>query len=361
MTWRDCFFLPQDKLKPNRLYFLDGLRAFALITMVFTHGMKNWINPANETPLTLFIKEILTNIPAPLFLTLVGAAYLLSKNARLRKGHSQKTILFYFLRRSAFLLLLAYLYKFVDIFFGVSVVHIRYWIVDVLNMISVSLAFIALFYFYADRFHWKENRILWVAVLIVLFTPCIINLEWPSRLMPWMISLYITGKQPNAYFTIFPYSSYVFFGTWLTRQVLQGWPVTPSPFLRRLFLALLGCALLGFAIKETINSQGWIVIGSHVHQYAKNYMMVIVAFWGAFHFQRKVGFGPMLLLGSHTLIAYWVHAKIVFIYYKKYLYVSDWSTSSWLLCKTYFATFCITFAYINLKRLSASFLKQGKN
>jgi len=50
------------------------------------------------------------------------------------------------------------------------------------------------------------------------------------------------------------------------------------------------------------------------------------------------------------MIAYWIHAKIIFIYYRQYLGHTTWAMSFWLLIKVYIMTFVLTFAYINIKK-----------
>lgn len=365
MEIRDLFLIPADKLNPRRLYFFDGLRAFALLTMVFTHGMKNWINPSLETPVTLFLKSILTNIPAPLFLSLVGAAYVLSRNARLRKNTPRRDIFRYYLKRSLFLLFLAYLYKFIDVLFRVAPSDILYWRVDVLNMISLALLFIAVYDHLFHRFPWMERGLLWTALFFVLPAPAILTLTLPSW-VPWSLGLYLTGKAPDAFFNIFPYAGYVFLGAWLTLRVLGGWPLKKDRAVNALAIGLALAAAGGWSVKEHLLAPGFACdFFSHVSQYGRNFLFVVFASWAAFHFQRKAGFGPLLLLGGNTLVAYWIHAKIVFIYYKEYLGVSTWQTSFLLLLKTYAATLILTFAWINIKAWyqakKASNAKDGEN
>jgi hypothetical protein len=349
MRLRDFFLIPQEKLNPNRFYFFDGLRAVALLFMVFTHGMKNWINPALETPVTLFFKDILTNIPAPLFLSLVGAAYILSRNARIRKNIPRNLIFRYYLKRSFILLFLAYLYKFIDLVFAVPFPLVLYWRVDILNMISLSLLFLAVIDHLFYRYRWVTTSFLFIAIAFVVPAPFVIASELPS-FVPWSLALYFNGKAPNAFFNVFPYAGYVFLGAWLTQKVIAGWPLKPAPVIRRLSVALAVVAVAGYFLKESPCGGLFCDFFSNLNQYGRNYLFVIAASWLAFYFQRRVGFGPLLLLGSHTLIAYWIHAKIIFIYYKNYLGVSGWGTAFSLLIKTYVATLILTFAYINLKK-----------
>jgi hypothetical protein len=346
---RDLFLIPPEKINPARFYFFDGLRAVALLCMVFTHGMKNWINPAFETAGTVFVKGILINIPAPLFLSLVGAAYILSRNARIRKNIPRNRIFLYYLRRSFFLLLLAYLYKLIDLAFGIPLRYIYYWRVDILNMISLSLLLLSVYDHLFHRRPWITRSYLVLALIFVILAPFIIASRMPSFVPSWA-ALYVNGKAPNAFFTVFPHSGYVFLGAWITQRVIAGWPLKRDPAVRRLAVLLFLAAVAGYLFKERVPDGLWCAIFSNLHQYGKNYFFVIAASWAAFYFQRRIGFGPLLLLGSHTLIAYWIHAKIVFIYYREYLGVSGWQIAFFLLIKTYAATLVLTFAYINIKR-----------
>jgi len=344
---RNFFFLPREALaKPNRLFFLDGFRSMALFFMVFTHGIKNWISPASETPFSLFLKTFITRIPAPSFFFLVGTSYILSRNARLRRGTSRNRAYLFYVRRSVVLFILAYVYKMVDVLFGARWEDIR-WTIDVLNIIAVSLFLVSTWDFLTWRYRWNRFSYLPAALFMIWISPYMFLLPLPSWLSQ-QAAWYIQGMPPNAFFTVFPFSGYSFFGAFIVERLLQGDAEKPFLNLPPLFGGIVGLMTLALVLSRLFDPLG--TLAATTVFYMQAFALLLAGTLACNYFQKFVGFGPLLIVGTHTMIGYWVHAKIVFIYYKRYIGVSDWNTMVWLLIKTYLATFFILLIFDRLKR-----------
>lgn len=357
VRFEEYFMIPDDKKKPGRYYHLDGLRGLALAMMVFTHGMKNWIDPVYMTSFTDTVKSILTKIPAPLFIFLVGTSYVFSRNARLRRGLSEKAVFIYYARRSVFLLFMAYMYRIVDVIFGIPWKYIHWKVVDVLNVIAVSLFLVALFGFVYKKWFRHHIGFMVSATLFVIFAAVFDRVTFPDWIPIW-ISAYINGVSPNAYFTLFPFTGLVFYGAYMAEG---GW-LKKSLRSYVLLSALLGLlSYLFYSFNDLFAELGLLnAVFAKLGYFYAAFSFLTISIWLAKQFQKYAGFGPLLILGSNTMVAYWVHAKIIFIHYGSFLHKSTWTTSFTLLIKTYLLTFFISMTYIFVRDRIRMYLKKRK-
>lgn len=341
------FFVPREQtLKSNRLYFLDGFRSVALVLMIASHGLKTWIVPQK---LDDFIIN-LNKVPAPIFFFLVGASYILSRNARLRRGVTREQALLAFSQRSVVLFVLALIYKLMDVLFGMPLQYIRWWEVDVLNIIALSLFLTAILDYLTHRLKKAHRVYLLLALTGVTAAPLMFKIHFPAG-FPNLARLYIQGTQAEfAWFTLLPYFGYTLFGAWMVQCFVNGYLEKRFLNLQRVSLILLACMGAGQLINmwapETVLSE----CSMSLFYYARAFLMLTLGVYASFLFQRYVGFGPFLIPGAFTMLGYWVHAKIVYLYYKPYVGASDWPMSLWLLFKTCLITFAVIYAWAALKK-----------
>ncbi|MBL8028408.1 MAG: DUF1624 domain-containing protein [Fibrobacteres bacterium] len=345
---RNFFLLPEKEINDSRrLHFVDGFRALALLLMVSTHGFKAWIEPSLWTGTPLLLKNYATRIPGAVFFFLVGVSYIMARDAKLRKGLSDKGVLLSFFKRSLQLLIFAYLYKAIDLIFGVPWKYINIWLVDVLNIIAVSLAGIALLDFLRKRLGLSNTFWPLAAIAAVAVEPFVFWLHFPAW-FPDQILWYLQGVSPNAYFTLFPYMGLAVFGSAageiLTKREFD------RPFLGLSKLALYPiAAAIFFQLFALVSPFDQLKI-ERIAYFMKGLVLLLIGLWVSYHFQKKIGFGPLLILGSYTMIGYWFHAKWEFVYYQKALFKMDWSGAGWLLLKTYITTIIVVLAYAKIKR-----------
>jgi uncharacterized membrane protein len=331
----------------RRLHFVDGFRALALLMMVSTHGFKAWVEPSLWTGTPLLIRTYATRIPGAIFFFLVGISYVLSRIGKVQKGQTPNEILSSFLKRGIQLLLLAYVYKAIDMIFGIQWQYIRIWLVDVLNIISVSLIFIAVLDYLLSTF--SGSKVWWFifAVIALIGEPIMFGITFPSW-FPDPLRWYFQGVPPNAHFTLFPFIGLAIFGVFAGEELSKRNFDAPFLGLYKIalypFVTIVLCALIEltdiFETKDVVR----------VSYFLKGFILLLLGLWLCYKFQKHVGFGPILILGSHTMIGYWFHAKWEFIYYKEYLFKQTWSEAGWLLLKTYLVTVAVVLVYAKIKR-----------
>jgi len=346
---RNFFLLPEKEITDNRrLHFVDGFRALALLLMVSTHGFKAWIEPSLWTGTPLLIRTYSTRIPGAVFFFLVGISYVLARNGKLKKGQSSAQILWAFIKRGAQLLCLAYVYKAIDIVFGVPWQYIKIWLVDVLNIISISLMTIALVDYIRSRFSGSSFWWFIAAVFAVIGEPIMFAITFPSW-FPDPILWYFQGVPPNAHFTLFPFAGLALFGVFAGEELSKRNFSVPFLGLHKIALYPLAAIILCALVEQMNIFKARDVI--RVSYFLKGFILLLAGLWLCYKFQKHIGFGPILILGSHTMIGYWFHAKWEFIYYKEHLYTLGWGEAGWLLIKTYIVTIIVVLAYARVKRI----------
>ena len=202
-------------MKVNRLYFIDAVRAFAILMMLQGHFIDTLLDASYRDSSNSVFKtwEYFRGITAPTFFTISGLifSYLLirAKNSgnikkRMRKGFTRGLMLIgigYLLRVPLFEWLIG---EFNDYFL----------IVDVLQCIGLSLICIVIIY----RITCKKTLIFSLLMLILgiaifVTEPLYRYLELPH--IPLGLSNYFS-KANGSVFTIIPWFGYVAFGAFIS-------------------------------------------------------------------------------------------------------------------------------------------------
>ncbi|NRD22505.1 DUF1624 domain-containing protein [Winogradskyella litoriviva] len=202
-------------MNPSRLYFIDAVRAFAILMMLQGHFIDTLLDPSYRDQNHLAFKtwEYFRGITAPTFFTISGLifSYLLIRakqsgniNQRMRKG----------VMRGLMLIGIGYILR-VPIFewlFGKF--NTYFLIVDVLQCIGLSLIIIVVFY----KLTFKKTLIFSILMVILgiaifMTEPLYRYLELPQ--LPTLVSNYLS-KAKGSIFTIIPWFGYVAFGAFIS-------------------------------------------------------------------------------------------------------------------------------------------------
>lgn len=204
------------KKKIERLYFIDAMRAWAILMMLQGHFIDGLLDKTNRdnTVIVFNIWEYFRGMTAPIFFTVSGFifTYLLIKspekgfeNPRVKKG----------IKRGLELVFIGYLLR-LNLFGLLSgEVYDSFYVVDVLHCIGVSLLGIIALYLLT----YERNKLLFstllisITLLLFLFEPQ--YKMWSFSFLPDAFANYLT-KANGSVFTILPWFGYASFGAFIS-------------------------------------------------------------------------------------------------------------------------------------------------
>ena len=202
-------------MKPNRLYFIDAVRAFAILMMLQGHFIDTLMDVAykDDSNLAFSIWKYLRGITAPTFFTISGLifSYLLLKakqkgtsTQRMRKGFN----------RGLMLIGIGYVLRIPLLRWLSGAFSTYFLVVDVLQCIGLSLILIVLLY----KISFKRTLIfsvltLCLGTIIFLTEPLYRTLELPE--VPKIIAHYLT-RSYGSIFTIIPWFGYMCYGAFIS-------------------------------------------------------------------------------------------------------------------------------------------------
>ncbi len=303
-------------MKTDRLFFIDAVRAFAILMMLQGHFIDTLLNPIyrDNTNTAYQIWSYFRGITAPTFFTISGLVflYLLLKakakqndNSRIRKG----------LYRGLLLLVIGYALR-MDIFSWLKGRFYNYFlVVDVLQCIGLSLIMLIGCYVL-----FKNHPKILSFVLVVLGLFCFITEPLYRNLqldyLPKFFANYMT-KANGSIFTILPWFGFTAFGGFLATLFFNH--LHKAKF--RLF-TIIAFFVSGFLL---LNYSSWFLV--QLYELTNIQLLKDVAFYN-YLFMR---FGNVLLLlglfyaaepylkhkliskiGQKTLSIYVIHFIIIF-------------------------------------------------
>ncbi|MGB6153119.1 MAG: acyltransferase family protein [Pricia sp.] len=198
--------------KTKRLYFIDAMRAWAILMMLQGHFIDGLLDTAfRDASNPIFaVWKYFRGITAPVFFTVSGFifTYLLVKgdqkglkNPRVKKGIKRGLeLLFigYLLRMNLFGLLQGELYA-------------SFYLVDVLHCIGLSLLGIIGIYLLSQKYKKSFFPVVLFGITLLLFLFEPIYKSWSFSFLPDALANYLT-KTNGSVFTIFPWFGYATFG-----------------------------------------------------------------------------------------------------------------------------------------------------
>src|SRR5437870_12655460 len=96
----------------NRLTYLDWMRGLGVLIMLQGHVIDSWVRPQDRSGEWFWLSQFLGGLPAPIFLFLVGVSLALVLDRLRLKGASPWQLAMKVLRRSGWILFLAYAFRF---------------------------------------------------------------------------------------------------------------------------------------------------------------------------------------------------------------------------------------------------------
>lgn len=304
------------KPQSTRLYFLDAVRAFAILMMLQGHFVDTLLNPIyrDESYLAYTIWSYFRGITAPVFFTISGLVflYLLLKanekgndRVRIKKG----------LSRGLMLLVIGYALR-IPFFSWLNGQFDTYFlVVDVLQCIGISLLLIIALYYICK----KNSKILSVVLftigmVIFICEPLYRDLSLPN--VPVVFSNYFS-KANGSIFNIFPWFGYVAFGGFLSTIFFRS---TQSKRFKQLTVVAfftIGTLLLWFST-PTLHQLYYLTHIELLERAANfNYLFLrlgnVLVYFGTFYMlERFMKQSIVTKIGEKTLNIYVVHFVIIY-------------------------------------------------
>jgi uncharacterized membrane protein len=303
-------------LSTPRLYFIDAVRAFAILMMLQGHFVDTLLAPEYRDLNSTVYKTWLyfRGITAPIFFTISGLVftYLLLKAKE--KGNTQERIK-KGLWRGLMLIGIGYalripVFQWLKLEFSSNI-----FVIDVLQIIGLSLILIiALYQLLGRKTRWFSLAVLIIGTLIFTTEPLYRNLSLPN--WPLALSNYLS-KSNGSIFTLLPWFGYISYGAFMATifyrylgrprfksYVLTGW-------------LIIGILLILYSSKALI----YLYYKSEIQIFYEaanyNYLFtrlgdVLVIFTLFYAFEHLLKQRLVLKIGQKTLSIYVIHFIIIY-------------------------------------------------
>ena len=303
--------------KPKRLYFIDAMRAWAILMMLQGHFIDGLLDPAFRVTADSGYQTWLyfRGITGPVFFTVSGFifTYLLIRvpekgwqNPRVQKG----------IRRALQLLFIGYLLRLNFLGLLKGQIYGGFYLVDVLHCIGLSIASVIAVYLLTQRApNWVfPTTLLGITLLVFTFEPIYKTFTYP--MLPEALANYFTKANGSVY-TVIPWMGYAAFGGFLS------WFFHRYKTFRFLYeLAIPITAFAGLCL--IYFSSGWFAglsnaTGIEVFNSVANYNYLyirlgdVLVVFAVFMILRKLLTHPTLIaIGQKTLSIYVIHFIILY-------------------------------------------------
>lgn len=313
----------------NRLYFIDAVRAFAILMMLQGHFIDTLLNPIyKDSSYTAYtIWAYFRGITAPTFFTISGLVFvylLLKANAkgtdkpRIKKG----------LHRGLLLIVIGYALRipFLDWLNGYFDSY--FLVVDVLQCIGLSLLLLIAIYILTQ----KNNTILAVTLFILGFVcfvtePLYRNLE--LKQIPLFFANYLTTSNGSV-FTILPWFGYTAYGGFIATLFYKYGHKNNFRLVKIISFFTFGIFLIKFsslaliAISQTLNIEVFKLSANYNYLFTRlgNVLLIFGVFYS---FETYLKQSIITKIGEKTLSIYVIHFIIIYgsftgIGLKRYFY-----------------------------------------
>jgi Heparan-alpha-glucosaminide N-acetyltransferase, catalytic len=324
------------------------MRGLACVLMIQAHCYNSWLNPEARKTLLYRWSQELSTLPAPIFLFLSGVSFALVTEGLRRKNKSRTEIFRTAVLRGAEILGLGFLLRVQEFVLGYpKSPWTDLFKVDVLNILGVSIIFMALFWrlvsssgscehsagrrtssvdsgeSVATRRSVAIGLSLLIAAVIAIATPPLWTTHRPNFL-PWMLESYINGvhnfSAPTPWiFSVFPWCGFAFvglgFGSFLFSDFAERKEVMALSIVGA--IGALACAL---SLWWDYSSVKFYAFYDYWHSSPNFFLMrcgilllltTTIFAWCRWSWVTE-GFSAFIQFGKTSLLVYWVHIEFVY-------------------------------------------------
>ncbi|MCE2612289.1 DUF1624 domain-containing protein [Flavobacteriaceae bacterium D16] len=303
--------------KSTRLFFIDAMRAWAILMMLQGHFVDGLLDNAfrDASSTTYQVWKYFRGITAPVFFTVSGFifTYLLIRvpqkgfqNPRVKKG----------LRRGLQLLFIGYLLRLNVLGLFKGELYSSFFLVDVLHIIGLSLLGIIAVYLitYRRPKYLFPGLLLTIACLLFAFEP--VYKTWEYGLIPDIIANYFT-KANGSVFTIAPWFGYTALGSVLS-IIFTRFKEHKDVYAYAIPLsAVVGLTLIFYSSPLFVFLHDYTGIALFNKIYSNNYLFIrmgdVLLVFSVFMLMRQlVNSRTILRIGQNTLSIYVIHFVILY-------------------------------------------------
>ncbi|WP_397445924.1 heparan-alpha-glucosaminide N-acetyltransferase domain-containing protein [Polaribacter sp. R77954] len=303
-------------MNSKRLYFIDIIRAFAILMMLQGHFIDTLLDSIyrNETYVIYKIWSYFRGITAPTFFTISGLifTFLLLKakdrgeeKLRIRKG----TI------RGLFLIFIGYLIRIPILQWFMGSFNTYFLVIDVLQCIGLSLILVIGLYLLSLKNLYYFSVLNLIAGILIFVTEPLYR-ELTFNTIPLVFSNYIS-KNNGSIFTLIPWFGYVAFGAFLATLFYLN--LDKKQFKLKVIIGFLitGYLLIFYSswilceIAKLTNIKLFLDAASFNYLFTRlgNVFLYFAVFYG---FENYLKIPLILKIGQKTLSIYVIHFIIIY-------------------------------------------------
>ncbi|WGD34292.1 heparan-alpha-glucosaminide N-acetyltransferase domain-containing protein [Olleya sp. YS] len=303
-------------MKPTRLYFLDAVRAFAILMMLQGHFIDTLLHPMfrDKSNTAYMVWSYMRGITAPVFFTITGLVfmYLLLKakekgtdSTRIKKG----------VERGLSLILIGYAlrFSFISLMFGE--LNLYFLEVDVLQCIGLSLLLLITIYTISFKNEWLL-ALLFLVLGFTIFVSEPLYRDLKLEHTPILFANYLS-KQNGSVFTIIPWFGYVCFGGFIAVLFSKFGMKNYYKRIKIIGFFVVGVIMLKFSSSILIRLDNWFDIPLFKDSAYYNYLFsrlgnVLIIFGLFYTFERYLKQAVITKIGQKTLSIYVIHFIIIY-------------------------------------------------
>lgn len=303
--------------KTKRLYFVDAMRAWAILMMLQGHFIDGLLDNEFRNPDNLLFNvwQYFRGITAPVFFTVSGFifTYLLTKttaqgfdNPRVKKG----------IKRGFQLILIGYLLRMNLLGLLIGEIYKSFYLIDVLHCIGLSILGIISFYL-ISRKNYKTLfplLLLGTTILLFLFEPAYVKANF--TFLPDVFANYFS-KANGSVFTIIPWFGYATFGAFLS-LLFRKFANAKYLYTFAILISLtLGTLLIFFSSGIFLSIFRYTNIQLFADIFYNNYLFIrlgdVLIIFAVFMLVRQLATNATVLkIGGSTLSIYIIHFIILY-------------------------------------------------
>ena len=292
--------------------YLDWLRGIAVLIMIEAHTLDSWTRVADrQSPLYQWA-VVIAGYGAPIFLFLAGITLMLAAGGRLRRGLNLSQATRAVLRRGAWILALAFLFRLQSFLISGGRFPQALLKVDILNVMGVSMIVAVLGWGAAATLKRRVALFGAVTVAVAMATPLIRS--WPLLdVLPDSLEAYLRPRPGLTNFTLFPWAAFFtagcVVGAWLeARQEAKDERLMPLVAVAGMVLAAGG---YGASFLPPIYPETSFWTSSPTFFFLRlGVLLLLMA--GTYWLSRFWRFEALQEFGRSSLFIYWVHVELVY-------------------------------------------------